>query len=54
MEYTVIALKESLVRIREQLNEEGKKGWELVSIVHQPNAYKNPDFSGHLAYFKKP
>jgi hypothetical protein len=55
MKYHVMPLKTGLHEIREQLEKEGKEGWELVSIVHQPlSDYKSPNFSGYLAYFKKP
>ena len=56
MEYHVKALKKDLVAIREQLEALGKEGWELISIVHQPDATKDLDksvFSGHIAYLKK-
>lgn len=59
MKYEVIALKKGLVAIREQLKKEGDDGWELISIVHQPDdlidvsdSFKS-EYSGHIAYFKK-
>jgi len=53
MQYRVESLKISLESIREQLKEIGKDGWELITIVHQPNAYKSESSSGYLAYFKR-
>lgn len=56
MEYEVISLPEHLASIKKKLNELGDKGYELISIVHQPDASKGlskPDFSSYIAYFKK-
>ncbi len=56
MKYDVMVLKISLVSIREQFEKAGKEGWELISIVHQPDATKGINksvFSSYLAYFKK-
>ena len=54
MQYKVISLHVSLEGIQKQLDEKGSEEWELVSIVHQPKAYKRETFSEYLAYFKKP
>ena len=55
MQYHVIPLKVKLEDIRKQLEAVELEGWELVCVVPQPKALKgSPEFSEHLAYFKKP
>jgi len=54
MQYKVISLHVSLEGIQKQLDEKGIEEWELVSVIHQPKAYKSETFSEYLAYFKKP
>ena len=55
MQYRVESLKVRIEDIRKQLDEIGGDGWELVCVVHQPQAYKgSPAFSEYVAYFTKP
>lgn len=54
VQYNVIPLKKDLASIMEQLKEQGNQGWELVTVIHQPEAYKLAGLSSYLAYFKKP
>lgn len=56
MKYDVISLKKSLVAIGAQLTDKGNAGWELITVVHQPDATSHLDkdeYSDHIAYFKK-
>ncbi len=54
MEYDVIPLRKDLVDITAQLKEKGEQGWDLITIVNQPSAFKaNDKLSSYLAYFKK-
>lgn len=53
MQYEVISLPTKIEYIREELKSKGDEGWELVCVVHQPEAYTGNGLSKYVAYFKK-
>ncbi len=53
MQYEVISLKTGIFEIRDQLKQMASEGWDLVTIVHQPDSVSSEAPTPYLAYFKK-